>query len=94
MLGWSFLKLTVRLVWAESAPLRSRLEKEIANYRPATVNTNPTTNFWTVYKKVADEHDNDMISKCVGDLDTSLRFVRASVSLARLVILNRILFLC
>ncbi|KAF9646017.1 hypothetical protein BDM02DRAFT_3076221, partial [Thelephora ganbajun] len=29
---------------------------------------------WTAYKKVADEHDNDLVSKYVGDLDTSLLF--------------------
>ena len=56
--------------------------------------TSPTTNFWTVYKKVADEHDNEMISKYVGDLDTSLLFVSTSPSLALLVILSRALFLC
>ena len=33
------------------------------------------THFWTVYKKVADEHDSDMVAKYVGDLDTSLLFV-------------------
>ncbi|KAF9649361.1 hypothetical protein BDM02DRAFT_3094942, partial [Thelephora ganbajun] len=38
------------------------------------IKTDPTTNFWTVYKKVADEHDNDLVSKYVGDLDTSLLF--------------------
>ena len=55
--------------------------------------TDPTTNFWTAYKKVADEHDSDLVSKYVGDLDTSLLFVSTFMSLARLIRLNRILLL-
>jgi hypothetical protein len=58
-----------------------RLEGAIANWKPARVKTDPTTNFWTVYKKVADEHDNDMASKYLGDLDTSLLFVSVLTSL-------------
>jgi len=55
--------------------------------------TDPTTNFWTVYEKVADEHDNDLVSTCGGDLDVSLLFVSTFTSLASLLCLNRILFL-
>jgi hypothetical protein len=62
--------------------------------KPAKVKTDPSTNFWTVYKKVADEHDNDLVSKYVGDLDTSLLFVSIFASLARLIRLNQILLLC
>ena len=45
--------------------------------------------FWTVYKKVADEHDNDLVSRYAGDLDTSLLFV-SPFTLTRLIHLNRI----
>ena len=43
--------------------------------RPPVTHVDPSTAFWTVYKKVADEHDDDMVSKYVGDLDNSLIFV-------------------
>jgi len=71
--------------------LCSRLEKAIASWKPTTTKTDPTTNFWTVYKRVADEYDNDMVSKYVGDLDTSLLFVSAFASLAYLIRMNQIL---
>ena len=61
---------------AES-PLSCRLEGAIASLKPAKIKTDPITNFWTVYKKVADEHDADLVSKYIGDLDTSLLFVSA-----------------
>jgi len=79
-------------VRTESALSRTRLEKAIANWKPTRIKTDPTTNFWTVYKKVADEHDNDLVSKYVGDLDTSLLFVSAFTSLARPIRLNQTLF--
>jgi len=56
--------------------------------KPAKIKTDPTTNFWTVYKKVVDEYDGDLISKYIGDLDTSLLFVSAFMSLARHIHLN------
>lgn len=71
-----------------------RLEKIFANDKLTGTKASPTTNFWTTYKKVADEYDNDMISKYVGDLDTSLLFVSMPVSLVLLVPLNRVLFSC
>ena len=49
--------------------------------------------FWTVYKKVADEHDNELVSKYVSDLDTSLLFVSPFMPLARLIRINQNLFL-
>ena len=49
--------------------------------------------FWTVYKKVADEHDNDLVSKYVGDLDTSLLFVSPFTPPARLIRPNQIILL-
>ena len=67
-----------------------RLETAIANWKPTKIETDSTTNFWTVYKKVADEHDHDLISKCVGDLDTSLLFVSPFTHPARPVRLNKI----
>ena len=63
------------------------------NWKPTKIKTDPTTNFWTVYKKVAGEHDSDLVSKYVGDLDTSLLFVSTFTSLARLLRLNRVLLL-
>lgn len=33
------------------------------------------TQFWMTYKKIADEHDSDMLAQYIGDLDTSLLFV-------------------
>jgi len=70
------------------------LEKAIADLKPPPNNIDPTTNFWTVYKKVADEHDNDLVSKYAGDLDNSLLFVSTLVSLARMFVLNNVLFPC
>ena len=52
------------------------------------------TNFWTVYKRVADEHDDGLASKFVQDLDTSLLFVSPFTPLARLVRLNQVHLLC
>lgn len=71
-----------------------RLEKAVTDLKPPPNNVDPTTDFWTVYKKVADEHDSDLVSKYAGDLDNSLLFVSTSASLARLVILNRVLLPC
>ena len=93
-LGQTFPKFPSRLVRTEASLFRFRLEKAIADLKPPPNNIDPTTNFWTVYKKVADEHDNDLVSKYAGDLDTSLLFVSASVSLSRLAILNRIFSPC
>jgi hypothetical protein len=57
----------------------------IANLNPQKLKTDPATNFWTVYKKVADEYDDDLLNKHVGDLDASLLFVSIFTSLPRLV---------
>jgi hypothetical protein len=78
----------------EPNPFRFRFEKAIANWKPTKIKTDPTTNFWTVYKKVADEHDNDLVSKYVGDLDTSLLFVSTFKSLALVTRLNWVPLLC
>jgi len=61
--------------------------------KPPTINNDPTTTFWTVYKKVADEHDSDLVTKYAGDLDTSLLFVSTFTSLARLIRLDHVFFL-
>ena len=66
--------------WSELTAFRFRFEKAITSLKPTKLKSNPTTHFWTVYKKVADEHDNDLVSKYVGDLDTSLLFVSAFMS--------------
>ena len=79
------------LVWSESTLFRFRFEKAIADWKPTKI-TDPTTNFWTVYKKVADECDNDLVSKYVGDLDTSLLFVSPFPSLVPFIFLNHVYF--
>ena len=58
---------------------------------PKKTKTDPTTNFWTVYKEVADEYDNDMTSKCVQDLDASLLFVSTRTSLLLSTLLNYVI---
>ena len=89
MLGQSFSRFPTSLVWSELVPFRFRFESAIANLKPAKIKNDPTTNFWTVYKKVADEYDDDLISKYVGDLDTSLLFVSTFMFLvARHIHLN------
>ena len=65
------------------------MEEAITSWKTGRIKTDPATNFWTVYKKVADEHDDDVVSKYVGDLDTSLLFVRTFTSLVRLLSLNQ-----
>jgi len=62
--------------------------------KPPPINIDPMTNFWTVYKKVADEHDNDLVLRYAGDLDTSLLFVSTLIFLAPLIFLNCILYPC
>jgi len=68
------------------------LEKTIASLEPAKTKIDPTTNFWALYKKVADEYDTDLVSKCAGDLDVSLLFVSAFTSLARPIRFNQVPF--
>lgn len=58
---------------------------------PKKRKTDPTTNFWTAYKEVAHEYDNDMTSKYVQDLDTSLIFVSRFASLVPCILLNHVL---
>ena len=65
----------------------------ITTLAPPRNKTDPTMDFWTVYKKVADEHDNELVSKYVSDLDTSLLFVSPFMPLARLIRINQNLFL-
>ena len=68
-------------------------ERAVVNRKPARIKTDPTTKFWTVYGKVADEHDNDLVSTCGGDLDISLLFVSTFTSFVCLLRLNRVLSL-
>ena len=68
-----------------------RLEKAIANCKPEKVEPDPTTNFWTVYKEVADEYDNQMMSRYVTELDNSLLFVSPFPSLGCHIRLNQVL---
>ena len=76
----------------KSALPHTRLEKAIANWKPEKVEPDPTTHFWTVYKRVADEYDAEMVSKYVTDLDNSLLFVSAFASLRFCIRLNQIPF--
>jgi hypothetical protein len=77
----------------EPNPFRFRFEKAIAIRKPRKIKTDPTTNFWTVYKEVADGYDTDLVSKYAGDLDTSLVFVSAFMSPTCLTCLNKLFFL-
>lgn len=77
--------------WPEPNVLRSRFEKPVPSLKPTKLETDPATEFWTVYQKIAGEQDNDLISKCVGDLDTCLLFVSAFLSLHIPIHPNRIL---
>ena len=61
------------------------MEKVIADLNPQERRIDPATRFWTVYKEIADEHNNDLFNKYAGDLDTSLLFVSIFTSFARLV---------
>jgi len=64
------------------------LEKAITGLRPSEIQVDPRTNFWNAYKKVADQHDDALVSRYVGDLDTSLIFVSALAFLAYILFLN------
>jgi len=73
------------------------LERAIAALKPlkpAEIQADPTTNFWTAYKKVADEYDTDVASKYAGDLNISLIFVSASTFLACLIRPDKVLSSC
>jgi len=74
-------------------PACVRLEKAIANLKPMATEPDPTINFWTAYKKVADEHDDNMVPKYVGNLDTSLLFVSVFTTLVCLILLSPLVFL-
>jgi len=82
LLGESSLESSKEPVKTQLALYCFRLEKAIATLKPAEIWADPTTSFWTAYKKVADEFDTDLASKYAGDLSTSLVFVSASTSLA------------
>ena len=73
---------------------RLRLEQAVKELKPTPINVDPTTNFWTAYKKVADEYDDNLLSKYTDDLDTSLLFVSTSTLIARLAHPQPLLFLC
>jgi hypothetical protein len=78
---------------SESALFRFRFEKVVTSWKPEKTKIDPTTNFWTAYKKVADECDDDLVSKYAGDLDTSLLFVSPFSSLVPFILLNHVPFL-
>ena len=67
----------MRPAWSEPTVFHFRFENAVASLKPTKLRADPITHFWTFYKKVADEHDNDLVSKYIGDLDTSLLFVSA-----------------
>ena len=71
----------MRPALSEPTMFHSRFEEAMASSKPTKFKSDPTTHFWTVYRGVIDEHDNDLVSKYVGDLDTSLLFVSTFMSL-------------
>jgi len=73
----SLLSSSVGPTRTKPTPSHNRLEKAIANWKPDNGEPDPTTNFWTVYKKVAGEYDDEMVKRYVTDLDNSLLFVSA-----------------
>ena len=88
-LGQYFCRPSIGLFQTDTTLFLFRLEKAITDLKPPKINIDPTTNFWTVYKKVADEHDHDLVTQYVGDLDNSLLFVSALTPTTRLIPLNR-----
>lgn len=77
----------------ELTPSCSRLEKTIAGLDTQKPRIDPATHFWTVYTKVADGHDNELLNKYAGDLDASLLFVSIFTSLHVSCPLNPVRFL-
>jgi hypothetical protein len=75
LVGRSAVEFTEKIVGADSVLFCFRLNKAITDLNLEQKSVDPVTQFWTVYRKVAEEHDNDMVAKYVGDLDTSLLFV-------------------
>ena len=67
-------KFTTRFVGTKRL-FRLRLKTAIKESNSTPTDIDPTTNFWTAYKTVADEHDDAMLKKYGEDLDTSLLFV-------------------
>ena len=65
-----------------------RVEKAINGLKPSEIQIDPTTDFWTAYKNAADEYDDHMVSRYVGELDTSLLFVSTSRRFVLCVIAN------
>ena len=80
-----FLRVFTCPVRSQSALFRFRFEIAIANWKPEKIESDPTTNFWTVYEKISDEYDNGLASKYVGSLDNSLLFVSPFTSLVPLI---------
>ncbi|KAJ7484175.1 hypothetical protein FB451DRAFT_1083552, partial [Mycena latifolia] len=51
-----------------------RLQTAIDGIKPEPPATDKKTNFWNLYKTLADEHDKEFLEKYSSDLDTSLIF--------------------
>lgn len=66
------------LVSSGSLACHSFEETLLAALKPGTPTTDPKNSFWNVYKKVSDEHDNELQEKYTGNLDASLIFVGVS----------------
>ncbi|KAJ7484188.1 hypothetical protein FB451DRAFT_1028578, partial [Mycena latifolia] len=54
----------------------SRLQTAIDGIKPKPPPTDKKTDFWNLYKTLADEHDKEFLEKYSSDLDASLIFVR------------------
>ena len=80
----------MRPAWSEPTMFHFRFEKAIASWKPTKLKNSPASHFWTVYKRVADEYDTDLVSKYGGGLDTSLLFVSMLTPLANHIHLNRV----
>ncbi|KAJ6599769.1 hypothetical protein DFH09DRAFT_1271409 [Mycena vulgaris] len=51
-----------------------KLQTAVEGIRPKIPATDNKTNFWNLYKTLADEHDKEFLEKYSTDLDTSLIF--------------------
>ncbi|KAJ7484177.1 hypothetical protein FB451DRAFT_1128290, partial [Mycena latifolia] len=53
-----------------------RLQTAVEGIKPKPPATDRKTDFWNLYKTLADEHDKEFLEKYSSDLDASLIFVR------------------
>ena len=60
-------------------------QEALGAFFPLVKTGDPRADFYTIYERKADEHDADYVKKCNEDLNTTLIFVRCSLSALALV---------